>query len=255
MTLLEKIIRIFAKNSSIAEALASARERKSPPSICFVSATMLTKEAFWRDSHLGKSLKDLLDQGHVRCEIFYENRKGLPAVYNQAIETRDEDILVFLHDDVWLWDELIIEKITHATRKFDCVGVAGNTKNLKFVTWFSDKMNEQGHFYFKNDSTSGFISHGDFEDHHISPFGPTPAACYVLDGVFIAARRSPLIKRHVRFDTQFNFHFYDLDFCLSARKSGVSVGTWPIDLIHKSHGNFHSDSWRQAFQVFQKKWH
>ena len=65
--------------------------------------------------------------------------------------------------------------------------------------------------------------------------------------MFLAARASTLHQYPtVRFDPNLSFHFYDLDFCRSAKKVGLSLGVWPIPLIHKSGGNTNSAGWRNA---------
>jgi GT2 family glycosyltransferase len=53
-------------------------------------------------------------------------------------------------------------------------------------------------------------------------FGASPADCELLDGVFLAARRSTLVAQGVCFDPQFDFRFYDMDLCRSARKEGCA---------------------------------
>ena len=58
----------------------------------------------------------------------------------------------------------------------------------------------------------------------------------------------------VRFDPQFKFHFYDLDFCRSCEKAGLSMGTWPIDIMHASGGVFRSDAWNEARELYFRKW-
>jgi len=40
----------------------------------------------------------------------------------------------------------------------------------------------------------------------------------------------------LRFDEQFDWHFYDGDLCFSARRMGLSVGTAPILATHGSMG-------------------
>jgi GT2 family glycosyltransferase len=87
----------------------------------------------------------------------------------------------------------------------------------------------------------------------ISFFGPVPAACELLDGVFIAAKKEALREKQVAFDTRFDFHFYDLDFCRTARQSGLRLGTWPICLTHQSAGTA-TPEWLQAYQVYVEKW-
>ena len=87
----------------------------------------------------------------------------------------------------------------------------------------------------------------------MSFYGPTPVPCELLDGVFLAARKSTLLDSGVRFDPRFNFHFYDMDFCRSARQAGLTLGTWPIVLTHKSPGNFGPD-WHHGLTIYLEKW-
>ncbi len=59
-----------------------------------------------------------------------------------------------------------------------------------------------------------------------------------MDGVFLAAKKSALTEYAVTFDPQFDFHFYDMDFCRTARKAGLTLGTWLVKLTHQSAGAF-----------------
>ena len=88
----------------------------------------------------------------------------------------------------------------------------------------------------------------------VTAFGPSPAACDLLDGVLLACRRSVLLKAGVRFDPQLAFHFYDLDFCRSARAAGLSVGVWPISITHRSWGAYRSPEWLAASTLYLQKW-
>ena len=72
----------------------------------------------------------------------------------------------------------------------------------------------------------------------MTSYGVIPAACELLDGVFISAKKSVLQANGVTFDPQFDFHLYDLDFCRSAREQGLRIGTWPVLLTHQSGGAF-----------------
>jgi len=58
----------------------------------------------------------------------------------------------------------------------------------------------------------------------------------------------------VLFDPRFDFHFYDMDFCRTARKAGLRLGTWPICLTHQSGGNFASDAWKEKCRLYREKW-
>ncbi len=71
---------------------------------------------------------------------------------------------------------------------------------------------------------------------------------------FFAVRSRYAMDAGLRFDTRFEFHFYDLDFCRGARKLGLSVGTWPIDLTHQSGGAYGSPSWHAGHARYMDKW-
>ena len=58
----------------------------------------------------------------------------------------------------------------------------------------------------------------------------------------------------MRFDERFDFHFYDLDFCRTARQAGLSIGTWPIAMTHQSKGAFGSDGWIDGLARYRAKW-
>ena len=84
--------------------------------------------------------------------------------------------------------------------------------------------------------------------------GPTPAACELLDGLFLAARRPVLRANNVLFDPAFDFHFYDLDFCRTARAKGLRLGTWPIALTHQSNPLYGNPQWSELFLQYCEKW-
>ena len=82
-------------------------------------------------------------------------------------------------------------------------------------------------------------------------FGPTPAECEVIDGFFIGVDMRAIGK--TRFDERFNFHFYDLDFCIAARKAGLRIGVTNIHVMHFSMGNFRSEKFHKAQIEFLSK--
>jgi hypothetical protein len=58
----------------------------------------------------------------------------------------------------------------------------------------------------------------------------------------------------VRFDPRFTFHFYDMDFCRSCERAGLSMGTWPIAITHRSTGAFGSPAWQAGYAEYLAKW-
>jgi len=218
-----------------------------------ISATRLPETEFWKKSALGLSLRRLKDDARLVARPAFANTRGLPEIYNARIDAPDaQDLLVFVHDDVWIDDYLLAERVIEGLKAYDVIGVAGNRRRLPgqpawaFVdakfTW-DDKIH-----------LSGAVAHGRKPFGAVSFFGPSPADCELLDGVLLAARRSKLNAAGVRFDPRFEFHFYDMDFCRSARQKGLRLGTWPICITHQSGGAFGAETWREKYRGYLEKW-
>jgi hypothetical protein len=243
------------KNNLLADS--PVYDRKNPTSkssVLIVSATRLSETDFWRKSALGLSLQRHLKlDDRLSTHIAFENSRGLPEIYNECIHHAEETTLVFIHDDVWIDEtDSFVNTIMEGLEQFDVIGVAGNRRrvpnqpswafiNNKF-TW-DDKSN-----------LSGYIAHGKDASGTASYYGTVPANCELLDGVFLAVKKSSLKKNNVKFDAQFDFHFYDMDFCRSAREAGLKLGTWLIKMTHQSGGAFGSPQWRNKYQCYLKKW-
>jgi GT2 family glycosyltransferase len=101
---------------------------------------------------------------------------------------------------------------------------------------------------------TGRIAHAAHPFGAVSFLGKVPGDCELLDGVFLAARKSLLTERGVGFDPRFEFHFYDMDFCRSARLRGLRLGTWPICLTHQSEGTFWGEQWTENYRAYLAKW-
>lgn len=81
--------------------------------ITVVCATRYDKDDFYRLSALGRSLSQTYQNFPVKSKIYFNNAKSLPVCYNEAIAgTVDpEEIMVFLHDDVFIVDFFWIDKL------------------------------------------------------------------------------------------------------------------------------------------------
>jgi len=222
--------------------------------IDIVSATRMTENEFWQRSALGQSLRARLARGEqFNIKVSFENTRGLSQVFNDAITQADDDaILVFIHDDVWIDDANFTQAVTAGLTQFDVIGVAGNKRRLpKQPAWaFVDTQ----FTWDAKEHLSGRVAHGQQAFGNVSDFGEVPAACELMDGVFLAAKKQTLVDKQVSFDPQFDFHFYDLDFCRSARKAGLTLGTWPIQLTHQSGGAFGTLAWQTKYQQYLTKW-
>jgi hypothetical protein len=229
--------------------------------IHFICATPWDAGEFMRRSTLYQyvDMLDRLRRGTVQSHVFHENTKGLGAVYNgaidffaQEIETDPGKILVFLHHDVQVDDINLPAKLMQS--KFDIIGLAGAVQlhRVSPILWHHIPAHS-GDTPQKN--WSGAVAHrGPNGDVWQTPFGIFGKSCEVIDGLFIAVKLKRLIETGVRFDEQFDFHFYDLDFCLTAREAGLTIGTEAVWVIHEGLGEWDVPEWHANEERFMKKW-
>jgi GT2 family glycosyltransferase len=213
----------------------------------------LPRRDFPEKSALGISIQRILPDDRVATWVAFENRRGLPEVFNARIAAAKSDAVVFVHDDVWIEDYYLLERVIEGLKAFDVIGVAGNRRRVKNQPTWAHVDDD-----FTRDepaNLSGRVSHGPYPMGPVTLFGEAPAQCELLDGVFLAARRSALLANDVLFDPKFDFHFYDMDFCRTARAKGLRLGTWPICLTHQSAGNaFGGPSWIEKRNIYREKW-
>jgi GT2 family glycosyltransferase len=218
-----------------------------------ISATRKTAADFHTDSALGISLRRLSYDKQIVARIAFGNTRGLPDVYNEGLTAAGSDsIVVFLHDDVWIDDYFFGQRIAEGLNAYDVIGVAGNRRRISgqpawaFVD-LSFTWDQRQHL-------TGAVAHGKHPFGSVAYFGSAPAECELIDGVFLAAKKSALTEKRVSFDPRFDFHFYDMDFCRTARQSGLKLGTWPICLTHQSGGAFGTEKWQKAYRTYLDKW-
>ena len=100
-----------------------------------VSVTRSHASEFDRGSLLGRSLNQmpqaLRPQLHLRTENRGPAAMGLGEAYNAAIEALPaEGIVLFVHDDLFIHDWFVAERLWEAMLRFDVVGLAGATRRL-----------------------------------------------------------------------------------------------------------------------------
>jgi len=230
-----------------------------PDTIRLVCATRLDSDAFFASSALGKSLQFYrsFPRGQpIELRLFPANSTALPTVYNIAIEEAlaKPAVLIFVHDDVYLNDFYWAHHLLAGLREFDILGLAGNRRRVPGqASW----MYLNGNFLRDRDENlSGVLGHGKgFPDLiELSVYGPPAVEVKLLDGVLLAVRSDALVSSGLRFDPQFAFHFYDMDFCRQAELRGLRMGTCALSVIHGSAGALGVDSWRDAFRKYLEKY-
>lgn len=223
-------------------------------SILFVTATRQSAEEFKKESPLHLSLVRIAQIDPIKLLFFADNKRGLPEVYNEAIDkAQDDEIVVFVHDDVWIDDWHIATRLKEGLERYDVIGVAGNTvRHPGQEAWWFGAQPRQRDFT----PASGAMNHGKPGAANVIRYGTfagTPAEVKLMDGVFLAAKAGTLKKANVRFDPQFRFHHYDIDFCRSCEAAGLRMGTWPIAMTHASGGKLSAD-WELGCQQYLAKW-
>lgn len=223
----------------------------------FVVATRETQENFFKNTATGKSLK-FYRFLNIDVQLFPENKQGLPKVYNTVIEECENDpcILIFAHDDLHILDYYWLDKVSTALKTFDIIGLAGSKIRHPFQPSWCFKEFKDGKFINESlENLSGIVGHGkDFPPENISVFGAPYQEVKLMDGLFIACKSNTLIKNNIRFDQDFKFHFYDLDFCRQAETKNLKIGTFDMPLIHQSLGNFYSEEWKTTMKKYFEKW-
>jgi hypothetical protein len=224
--------------------------------INIVSATRLSHDGFLAEAPLGASLKRLAYDTRIRARLAFENRAGLPIIYNRVLDSPDAaEILVFIHDDVWLDDYFFADRIIAGLQNFDILGIAGNRRRLpRQPSWAFTRQLSGKFVWDAPENLAGAVAHGTAPFGRVRTYGSTPAACELLDGVLLAARRDTLRAKGVRFDARFDFHFYDMDFCRSARAAGLVLGCDKVALTHLSQDAFGSDAWQRNHALYLEKW-
>lgn len=161
--------------------------------------------------------------------VWTENTDSLSVQYNKAKKYYDQyDAIIFLHDDVFITDAFLIEKLQVAFAQFDVVGLAGGADiSLKsYGLW---------HMMCDPKTFSGAVSHFDNSGKEfVTAFGPFGKRCLLLDGLFLAVYTKT--TKNVNWDENVMFHHYDLLFCLEANKLKLKLGTAPIYVTHESPG-------------------
>lgn len=219
-----------------------------------ISATRCNEKSFWEECALGISLRRLAFDKRLKHCISYENKIGLGEIYNRRIESSPRDSLVFVHDDVWIDDFFLADHILQGLEQYDVIGVAGNRRRVTHQPAWPFIIVNNKLIWDDKIHLSGIVAHGDGPFGRISHYGDVPASCELLDGVFLATRKSTLNAKDVSFDPTFKFHFYDMDFCRTARQKGLRLGTWHIPITHKSGGSYNSAEWKNMYAVYLQKW-
>lgn len=200
----------------------------------FVSCTARAEQDI-RDLLIVQSFEHGRFHAFAKLDVLWSNRLGLSAAYNRKLDEylpTDVEFLVFVHDDVYIDDLKLFDKlrIAHGNLGYQIIGAAG-ALSLRIsdpCLWhlMSDRVHHRG-----------FVQHFTGEGQiYGSSFGPTPSEVTVVDGLFMAVHLPSVREKGWRFNENYEFHHYDLASCLDAGRLGLKIGVYPIHMIHESPG-------------------
>lgn len=202
-----------------------------------------------------RSWKDGLNTPNYKLDIVWENTEGLSKNYNQKIQQyKDSEVefLVCVHDDVYIDDLKLYEKLVQGYRLgYNIIGLAGglNPRLTNPALW---------HIMTERNQQRGQVAHpaGNPNQNMVTPFGPTPSRVAIADGLFLAVHLPTVTKTNWKFNENYTFHHYDIASCIDAKREKLKIGVYPIHVIHSSPGlmSIHDKMWADSNETFLKEY-
>jgi hypothetical protein len=201
---------------------------------------------------LYRSFIDGLNTPNYLLDIVWENTEGMPTVYNKKLKQYKDfgaEFLVCVHDDVYIDDLKLYEKLKTANTKlgYDIIGLAGglNPRITNHALW---------HLMTERSQQRGEVAHpaGNTNQTMTTCFGPTPSRVAIMDGLFMALNLDSVTKTDWKFNENYKFHHYDISSSIDANRKNLKLGVYPIHVIHSSPGllNIHDKMWNESNDKF-----
>lgn len=225
------------------------------PKVVIVSCTRKYEE----EKHtlpVYRSYVDGLKNPNIHLDITWNNTDGMPTVYNRKIEeykNTDVHYLVCVHDDVYIDDLKLYEKLKLAKEKlnYDIVGLAGGLNPVL-------KSPALWHIMTERNQQRGEVAHpaGNNNQTMTTCFGPTPSRVAIADGLFFGLHLPSISKTDWKFNENYKFHHYDIASCIDANRKGLRIGVYPIHVIHSSPGlmSLHDEMWSKSNDKFLQEY-
>jgi len=203
------------------------------------------------DKVFERYLKPSLEKFGSKIELFgipnSEQMNSMFKKYNEGIKISnpaDDDIVVFVHEDVKILDEHFCEKLQLIFEKRKEVGLVGiiGTKELDSMGWWiNDRKHHVGRWIqgYDDGTEREMIRKIGYDENML-----------VVDGCCFAVRGK--VAKEVPFlEDQFPqfFHFYDYSYSLSVLEAKWKVAVADILIFHKSEGALPTN-WHLAREVF-----
>ena len=207
---------------------------------------------------LRKNIHQTIGVNYEIIAIQNNTQTGICEIYNRGASQAKFSNLCFVHEDVLFvnknWGENLISILEDADA--GVVGVAGSTFLPKNPAPWWISIHDIGLIKKEGILFNNIVNEAPPDN---EPFGNsqpgqlTKNYVGILDGVFMAVRKT--VWSQIKFDelTFNHFHFYDLDFSASVGLSFKNYVTNSISIKHFSNGTL-DINWLSAAVAFNKKW-
>lgn len=217
--------------------------------LLIVICTQAKTDAEFQKLPIYPSLKKQYEANSPKVDfhVFKDNRRGLSECYNEVLRDPKNvnSTVLFVHDDVELEDLFLYEKLISSP--YSITGLAGAksfNKQSNKLAW---------HLSAPREDHIGEVAHISEGRIWTTVFGNTKSRALTIDGLFIACKVKDLAEKGLTFDENFNFHFYDIVFCLRANEKKVTCGVLPIRVIHHGLGDsMLTEDWEQTSIRFKE---
>ena len=206
---------------------------KDGPTSFLLSKNQRTKEDQDRLEREGIAL--------VHTVYMPNNTLTLTQFGNKAIEECKDyyDYLILMHSDVDLSLYDFVKRLVECKDKYNVVGLAGTKKlfiSQSPLTWYT------GSHRFKNDRYGRItqeIEKGIMSESFFNQNKPDVKDTEVItiDGLLMCFDKATMLNEKARFDEQFTYDFYDLDFCMNIQfNTNLKIGVFVLPTTHMSVG-------------------
>lgn len=183
------------------------------------------------------------------------NEYNISSAYNQGASRAIYPYLCFAHEDIWFtqndWGVKLIEHFNTHT-EVGLIGIAGAVyKGIMPCGWWES---EAGNEEIRRMRITHQKSPAEaVEEFYINPRNEKVSEVVLIDGVFMATKKS--IWEENRFDERLirGFHGYDLDLSFQIRRTKKILVTYDIGIVHFSTGK-KDKAWMDAMLDVHEKW-
>lgn len=201
--------------------------------------------------------KEEIAQVHI---VYYPNNTlTLTNFGNKAIEECKDyyDYLILMHADVDISIYDFVKRLLETKDKYDIVGLAGTKKlfiSQSPLTWFtgSNKYREDRYGRITHNHDGMMLE--SFFNRNKENVRDTEVL--TIDGLLMCLNKKTMQNEKARFDEQFTYDFYDLDFCVNVQtNTDLKIGTIIMPTIHTSLGkSVLTEEYLIPERKFRAKW-